>query len=336
MNGFSILDPHADGYRWQSLCDRLQLSIIHFSPAYARAQMSHYGRVLLAVFEDGDEFMMQPFEMRDHDGLVDLHSPYGYGGLIGDVHSMWKEMDVEFAKWRNDYSVICERHVLHPRMVRNQNNMAWIERNVAPAERIKDTVVVRCVPENELNLRDTRRHCIRKARERGMVARRANPQFAELSTFYRLYCETMDRQNASSRWRFPMKYFTEYFREMPDRAVLVDVAAKDGTVLSSAIVLLGGPHAQYQFAGNSGVDGASDLLILKAVEIARECGAEVLDLGGGATSEQDDSLLNYKRSFSHERWPVMVCKRVFDQTRYDAACAGKPLTDFFPAYRSAA
>jgi hypothetical protein len=101
------------------------------------------------------------------------------------------------------------------------------------------------------------------------------------------------------------------------------------------MLLMDGIEAHYQFAGNSGVSGASDLVILRAAEMARDAGCATMDLGGGVTAAEDDSVFWYKSTFSPKRRQVFVVERVFDQARFDELSADKP-KDFFPPWRAGA
>lgn len=329
---FEVLSCHGtDAARWQSFYERLPPArrAVHFSPAYARVQAAlDQGQPMCAVYEYGvGDFMMQPFLLRRFGSWArwDIASFYGGGGVVGSgISAPWIKYQNAFAAWRSDNRVVAEFCSLHP----------LVE---APfdAERVKDIVVMPC-PADEATFRQTRRHCIGKARAMGVQVFRAEGQPQGVARrFAAMYDETMDRHGAPRRWRFRPGYFEAHLHELPDHCIVLE-AVHDKQVVSMAMVLVGGPIAYYHFAANTRmVEGAGDLMVVEAARLAERCGASRLNLGGGVKSAEDDSLLLYKSSFSKERHPCYVFRRVFDQRAYDDLCerTDAKATTWFPAYR---
>jgi hypothetical protein len=143
----------------------------------------------------------------------------------------------------------------------------------------------------------------------------------------------MDRVGAAPRWRYARTFWDALMVELKNHTCIIE-AVKDEILVSSALVLLCPPQAYYQYAGNSGVSGASDLLIVEAAKLAAECGCDTLDLGGGVTAAEDDPVLFYKGTFSKERAPVYVMERVYDQKKFDEASKGFEGGHYFPPWRA--
>lgn len=340
---FDVVMP---GPLWESYFDRLSFDrkTIHFSPRYARVQYAVDDDEMMrcAIYDNGDYFVMQPFRLKllnlkDGGSLIwDMSNLYGYGGPVsnktGTVAAiMFQDFRKQFDPWLAEHRVVTEWAMLHPQISAAQEQLIG---STSKIERMKDVVAMPV--DVEWRGRATRRHAIEKARANGVIVERVAADRKTLSRFFSLYCETMERRNAPDRFRFPARYFGAHFGLMPDNAILIQ-AKKDDVVYSSAIVLVCGRQTQYQFAGNSGLDGASDLLILEALSIAREHGADVLDLGGGTTNSPDDNLFRYKASFTEGRRSVFFYKRILDQTMYAETCERAQVAadraDFFPAYR---
>lgn len=322
---------------------------VHFSPGYARTQeIGCGGEAWCAIADDGGwPFVMQPFLLRTDDpGRVITESLYGYGGPVSSAEApeLWPAillaLEGGLTEFRMQRGVVCERTVLAPFMVENQRKI--YEAMGVPTKHVKDVVVLPTdLASLDAGMSDKRRAGVFKAKRDGITVRRTASLGHSLSRFWELYKGTMDKVGAAPRWRFARQYFEAHLRELRHRAVLVEAiihGEKNGscTIVSSALVLVDGAEAQYQFAGNSGVSGASDLLVLEAAAVARDAGCLTLDLGGGVTAAADDSVFWYKSTFSPRRRPVYVVERVYDQQAFDKASDGYPQTGFFPPWRAGA
>jgi hypothetical protein len=337
MIKFRMLTPHV-GSAWEDYAARLpaRAKSVHFTQAYARVQEAAGGEAYCAVAEDGDAFIMQPFMLRtDEQGRNVVESLYGYGGPVGrEGHpDLLLALGGVMADFHVGRGVICERVVLSPHLAADQ--LAFYRAMGIKPRHVKDVVVLPTKLEDlDAGMTDKRRAAIFKAKRDGIATWRAVSRGQSLTRFVELYRGTMARVGAAPRWRFPRKYFEAHLVELPGTWIVE--AYKEDVIVSSAMVLTCGREAHYQFAGNSGVSGASDLVILEAARLARDCGCKTLDLGGGVTAEPDDPVFWYKSTFSQMRRPVYVVERVHDQAAFDEASKGCPQTGFFPPWRAGA
>jgi len=325
-----------DSLRWQSFYDRLPVFFrsIHFSPAYARA---YAALPRCAVLERKDSFVMQPFWTRPDAGGSTMENVYGYGGPITNTLLGVSDLGIEFEQcmnaWRAEAGIICERMVLHPRLA-VQVQTTLLPPAVLPLIR-KEVVIVRTEAEAfRAGVTQKRRSAIEKAVRDGISTKRSTSRAQPLSRFVALYGQTMRRVNAAPRWKYSHPFFDKIMAELKGQICVIE-AFKDNVVVSAAIVLISPPQAYYQYAGNSGVSGASDLLIVDAVRLAAECGCDTLDLGGGVTTAADDPVLFYKATFSKDcRADVYVLERVYDQHKFDEASKGFEGIGYFPPWRA--
>jgi hypothetical protein len=70
--------------------------------------------------------------------------------------------------------------------------------------------------------------------------------------------------------------------------------------------------------------------------IAHFAGQGVINLGGGAgvAPGANDGLAAFKRGFANSEIDAHVCGAILDPGAYEALCAGRPASTFFPAYRA--
>lgn len=337
---FAILGVSGnDAARWQSLIDLLprEHCDIHYTPAYARVQ-SRLGKVLAASYVWGDYFILQPFMLREG-SQKDIVSLYGAGGPVTNMTNgvspqLWERFDEQFAKWREQNSIICEYAQLHPLLRKGQRNLL----NEAPftIEYVKDAVWV------DANLSDTkllesfsrnRQRGVKAAQEAGIkIGRTDNPD-----VFINAYKASMARLNMSDRWKYPDAVWWAHFTELSPEYLTILVAQKlDGEVEASLLLLhaYGRTYAHFLGSYNTGILGVNDLLYYESMKLGRDLGDTVYFIGGGTTAKADDSLLAYKAGFSEHRAQICTYKRIFNRQAYETACAGIKPTTFFPAYRA--
>ncbi|HZZ90103.1 MAG TPA: GNAT family N-acetyltransferase [Caulobacteraceae bacterium] len=80
-------------------------------------------------------------------------------------------------------------------------------------------------------------------------------------------------------------------------------------------------------------NGANFALYGAAIDVF--AGAAMMNLGGGAgfDDDPDDGLAAFKRGFANAETRALICGAILDPRRYAALTAGRPATNFFPAYR---
>lgn len=322
------------GLRWQSFYERLPIFFrsIHFSPAYARANAE---LPQCAVYADPAGFVMQPFTLKSDKFGTTMDSLYGYGGPICsslmNVYEYSARFDKGMDEWRRARAILCERAVLHPRLYQHQSMLFpdW-----APSFR-KEVVIIQAAPAKLIaGFTKKRQSALSKAQRDGITTRCALTCATPLERFCKLYESTMNRVGASPFFRHSRTFFQNMAAHLHDNIAVVEAVDGKGDVVSAALVLTSPPQAYYQYAGNSGVSGASDLLIMEAARHAWNCGCETMDIGGGLTRDPKDPLLWYKGTFSPDRAGVYVIERIHDEERFTAASKGFEGVGYFPPWRA--
>jgi len=335
---FEVITAQDD--RWDRYIEMLPYDLrdVHVSRAWMRAHEEVMGgTAMLAVLEHDENFVIvEPFMLRPiSDGWFDATS-VGYGGPLSSsslptrLHGV--DWDYYFYQGCLANKVVTQFTMMSPFAEGHQQLLtSW------PLTSEKNVVILPLGPEADMleRMKPKRRHCVVKARARGMVA---VPPFESdaVNMFAENYNHAMARKGAPTRWSRSAEYFA---RIGVGCGGLMLEAREEGERHASAIFTAGKDSAYYEFAASVGtpIDGASDLLILEAAQWARGKGCTWLHLGGGVTSSPDDSLLAYKRSFGGYVRCVSSVRRILDNRAYKALCDAKginPADDgFFPAYR---
>jgi hypothetical protein len=327
---FTVLHPVRDKTMWMSVLHRMGPfgADPHFSPEYLDAEhLAVPGSAgYLAVYDDGMNPVAKPFVMRPV--IVgksygwDVTSPHGYGGPVGLDGWQHDRFDEGFIRWCSGADVICEYMALNPMQVPHQRHLlGW--RWTWPVVDRKQVVWIDIAQAKFSHERRTGTNAARKA---GVIVFTSAIDQPHALGFVKMYGAAMERKGAPARWRFPNEYLMALCR-----AGRLFTACVDGKAECTSLVLTGRDVAYYHMTAASPdrdpKHRANDLLVSAIVDWCRESGIKMLHLGGGVTSAPDDGVLAFKASFSDLRASAMSTFRVFDEARYQDACAAKARTE---------
>lgn len=125
--------------------------------------------------------------------------------------------------------------------------------------------------------------------------------------FQALYDGTMDRLGAEDAYYYGDAYYDSLKLGLRGR-VSLGLVLDNGKVVSAAIFFRQGRYSHYHLSGSASdaPAGAGQLLVYGAALALQAAGAEVLHLGGGTTTNPDDSLLRFKQRFGALRFKYHV------------------------------
>lgn len=342
MYRFEVLNCHGqDAVRWQSFVDRLPWDgrDVMLTPAYYRVQavMGDQGHCAVLSWDaHGGGFCLYPFMMRAiAPGLVDIATPYGFGGRVWKLPSAESrqitdnEFNSRFTQWCNAAGVVSEycSSLACGKTVVVQENCPPPRQTVAiDLRKPDDEILAAAAP--------SRKAAIERAAREGITAGTFT-----LAEFWAAYSLSIKRKRGAKRFQFPLPYFCAH-QQLGDERYCV-LSAGDQHLL----MLFGGRVAYYHLAcrDEGSRQGSGEVLMLEAIRRARASGAQWLHLGGGLTQDPQDPLWRYKASWSPDRATVWSARVIHDQDRYAALCreAGMPpeaasadYPGWFPAYRA--
>jgi hypothetical protein len=132
------------------------------------------------------------------------------------------------------------------------------------------------------------------------------------------YEQAMEAKDAAPRWRLDASYFTALAEEQAADIQLCSVASPEGGAMG--LFLRSGRYAAYLYATRWGMTGgASSAVLWHAQQQLADNGVDELLLGGGVSTDPEDSLLTFKRSLSDRVEPFCLASRGFDIPMHDAA-----------------
>ena len=339
---------------------------IHFLPEYGKIYQETYGyEPLLACYEDGDGFVVQPFVKRPLGGLpflegqeagdqyIDIANAYGHGGPLwqcadaGRTPRLLREYDRCFRAYCEENRVASEFTSLHPLLERQR---ALLDLHLIHATWQKDVVYIDlAVSEEEMwgNLRKGHKSSVKKAVRKGVRIEKMEATPESFGVLNRLYYETMERNKAADRWHFPEGYFRNCYELLGEEKISLFVALVGSVPAAACIIMHGFDTVYYHFSGSDErfFDYcANNLMVYEIALWARRKGYLRFFLGGGVSSSPQDSLFIFKSGFSSRRPPLYTYGRVHHGETYERLCSLKRTfekattgseneSDYFPLYR---
>jgi len=169
---------------------------------------------------------------------------------------------------------------------------------------------------------------------------------ADVDSFMDLYHDNMRRVNAKSKYFFEPEYFYKLLGSKAfDVDLLMAMDNKTGETVAGALFIKKNKIVQYHLSG-----AREDYLKLNPIKLiidemrirASADGFRYFNLGGGVANKED-SLFQFKQSFSNDVRPFNVWRYVVDRKVYaqlvrekvsgHCILASASCQDFFPCYR---
>lgn len=280
-----ILLPNQSA-QWRSYLHRLPpgLQDIHFYPEmmlpYEEASLGHG---MLAVVEQGNEFMIQPLlEMKD--GVV--RHPYNFGGPVATEG------------FEPTGAIFPSTFTLNPFLHEHQNKLINQQ-----AKYTKDTVWIDLT--KPLALRQTTRHMAEKAANAGVTVEKVDPTYLDIVVFHQIYSQHMADVHASNHWRFPLIWFKVLLGQLGKAMSTLMFAKHKNNVVGACLLIHDHEVCYYHFAvSKREPKGIAHRMVIQAADLARFKGFKKFHLGSGL--KPDDGLFTFKAGFSNLRLPVLT------------------------------
>lgn len=284
---------------------------IYYQKPYSELYIEDECELFDYVFKDGDKQVLfrsikRPIKsvagVPVKEELYDLETPYGYGGPLtnSDDEAFLQQAFESYRRHCLAQNIVCEFIRFHPFNSVSQNKSLFDfiaqERTVVVVDLAVST------EERWARYSKTTRNILRKAHKK--LHKHVGSQ--DLDKFIRLYEETMDKNAAADFYYFKPDYFEKL--AAIDGVELVE-AMLDDEVVSSGFFMHGNDISHYHLSANNQAylrENGNYLLLDYAFEQAKEKGCRWMMLGGGRTSDENDSLFKFKAKFSDQNLPFYI------------------------------
>ena len=260
----------------------------------------------------GTKFLLHSFYIYKNKKLniSDIECAYGYGGPLGNSldESFIREVGEKFSKWCFKKNIIVEFLRLHPLM--NHKKFYW-----GKVIYNRKTAII--------DLKSNFFSCYKSGRKTDLKT--ANNHKYELKkvsykvmleSFPNIYYENMKYINAKNFYLFNLKYF-----EHLCSSNIVDnwLIYRNNQVISGAIILKNNLSriVEYHLSSRKDFkDKSTVYLIHNLCEFYKDKKYEVFYLGGGRGTEDNDSLLTFKKGFTPKELDFNIGFEVYDKDKY--------------------
>lgn len=304
------------------------------------------GAPILFVYQQDESYIAFPLISRKipATALSDLSSVYGYTGPVsnrnfedlGDIFmDQFKASFLNFLRSEKYISIFSR---LHPFF----NQHLLLDKFGGVHANGKTVTIDLTIPIEDQRKKYHKRlsEKIRQLRRKGYeVKEGSGPE--DLKTFASIYTENMMRIGASDAYLFTESYFTDLCNADEFQSKLLFVY-KDDLAVCGTIIICSNDIIQAHLLGTRTAyltDSPAKLLTDEITVIGRQMQAKYFHLGGGLNFKED-SLFEWKASFSDFTLNFSSWRYIADVTQYDFLTATARIDktagiDFFPLYRYA-
>ncbi|WP_339629575.1 GNAT family N-acetyltransferase [uncultured Maribacter sp.] len=292
---------------------------------------------LLLVYSQGDLSIAIPFLKRHIAGTpyFDFTSVYGYSGPI--YKNIPENFDnVAFLSELKDYLTTNKIISVFSRLNPYLDQQSLILKNLGETPvsgKVVNIDLTKSIEEQRTQYGKSTKNRTNKCRRIATVKEVTTKE--DLETYIDIYYENMDRLGASDSYYFSKEYFFNFLEceDFKTRVLLV-IENETGKAMAGSMFVESNSIVQFHLSGTRTefLNWAPANLFLDEMRlIATEEGYKIFNLGGGLGGQQD-SLFNFKASFSKDYRDFKLWRYIVDQKVYDTLSKEKK-GSYFPLYR---
>ena len=304
-----------------------ELRDVYFWPEYVALHcFKRDSSALMFMCKYGDKLWAYPFLLQPitHIGgkalenvWFDIETAYGYGGPLANTEdsNFLSAANQAFSEWCQKQNVVAEFVRLHPLL----HNECWIDPHMELVHE-RETVSLRLdsVTGDKVTFNATTCNMLKRA-ERLEIRVNVFPARNHFAQFVRLYLNAMVRIKADKYYYFSNEYFHGLAQLVQENGWLI-AAEQDGIWIAAAVFLRGPYWIHYHLSAldtNKRIPGATNTILYTAAQMGCGIGLERLHLGGGRTSNPDDSLLRFKKTMATDSHSFYIGKRTHKSDIYN-------------------
>ena len=272
--------------------------------------------------------------------LFDATSVYGYAGPVSkNLPSTYD--NTHFIASMNTYlienKIITVFSRLNP-FVPKQEEILSKYGKILPKGKIVTIDLLKSVSDQRSSFQRRLKTHINKARRNCEIKEATTKK--DLLVFLDIYSENMSRVNADKFYFFKEDYFYQLLKSESFKTILLLATDKNsGIPIAGTLFMLKKGIVQYHLSGtrNEYLHLMPNKMLIDEMRIratTMNCG--VLNLGGGLGGSTDDTLFQFKSSYSKDFKDFKIWQLIVDEHNYKGLVETKDIpaeNDFFPAYR---
>lgn len=317
---FKVLNIE-DKFEWNAYLNEIPDSDIYFSPEYYElAYWNNEGVPFCAILKDTNQIILYPFLLNSiNEKYKDIQSGYGYGGIISNSSSkiFISSFFELFDEWCREKYVVAEFIRFHPLL----NNHLLCQDNTNIILNRKTVYLnLNSGFDNIWMQYDSKcRNIIRKAEKAGYKVESSELNHNNLTKFYDLYQDTMQRVGAKEYYLFSKPYFIKMAELLKGKISLYcvyngkELAAASLFLYSQSIVNYHLSARDLKYKKYSLIS----LILHEAIKKSTLNGYTLFHFGGGNSLNKNDSLYRFKKSFSKLSADFYIGTKIHNKQKFD-------------------
>lgn len=317
---FNVFSANDQG--WSEAINKIpkENSDINFLPEWYKTWEDYENATAKCIVAEIEDFtFVYPFLISPIEGFntdktyYDIQTAYGYGGVITGNKEVPPTVAGLFNKkvdeWLIENNVVAEFIREHPLLnhFRREADYVKVRQNVY-------------VPLNQdYRIPDSKtRQKISKALRNHELKILYDNKLEFMNEFINLYNLNARRIGMRDYYFFPDDYFNKVKTLLANNSELIHVLY-NGKIINSVLCFTCGNKGTLHLAGADHeyqALKANDFMYYSAIKHYADLGLEILAIGGGLSSREDDSLFHFKKKFSDLHMDVMVGKRIINPETY--------------------
>ncbi len=298
---------------------------IYYKEEYVSLYSTDKEQSVCLVIEDEKKYMLFPFLRRKilfHGRIFyDFETAYGYGGPIFNTDDeTFKRNSIKCL-----FNVFVKENYIagfirfHP-LLNNYHYFSEIGQVVLDRKTIAIDLSLseEDIWMNEIHTKN--RNVIKKAIKNGLQFI-VDENYNYYDQFIELYNSTMDKLQADKFYYFPPLYYNQLKNNIKNS--FLGIVKKEDEILSAAIFFYSGPYGHYHLSGSNKKYlsfSPNNLMLYEAAKELKQRGVLLFHLGGGISSDENDSLFCFKSRFSKSTYQFALGKLIFKPTHYNILC----------------
>jgi hypothetical protein len=313
-------------YEYRHLLNSLNLELdIYYQPEFLDIEATLHEKSYFEIFTVFDSFHKNIFIypyikipiLNFKNGYFDISSPYGYAGPYCNDPSFFElceKLFLDYIKSEKTVSEFIRYHFIYnkenkfSKNITNEKNRTLV---VFDLQMSWENIWKNCISQNNRNY-------INKFTKEGYIFEIVDNKFL-LEKFIVSYYDTMQNADATQYFFFPKEYFYNLFENLNGKVMLGRIIKDDITFSSVIFFISGGFVHPYLNARNLNFPKipSSVPLYINLAKWAKERELLLVNMGGGITASNNDSLFQFKKHLSNVLIDFHIGKRIHNIEIYN-------------------
>ncbi|MFH6604950.1 peptidoglycan bridge formation glycyltransferase FemA/FemB family protein [Maribacter algicola] len=293
---------------------------------------------ILVLFENNGQVLAIPFLMRSIPGteFFDLTSVYGYAGPVCDNIKNNHDFALAFNRFLKEKNIVSIFSRLHP-FIKGQEDVLKGLGQTPTIGKVVNIDLTSDLAQQRTQYSKSTKNRTNKCRKLCTIRKAKTDE--DIDTFIDIYYENMDRLSASKDYYFSRNYFFDFMKcDDFETEILMVFHNEDDVAIAASMFVKTNSYVQFHLSGSrtSYLHLAPANVFLDEMRVlATNDGYDYFNLGGGLGG-REDSLFDFKSSFSNDYRDFKVWKYIVNNEVYNELSKNKIGVDnesFFPLYR---